>query len=115
MTSASWLATSRYFRESGLGILRITIDTAGASEALGLLDGGDRRPGRARRPDRAPRDRTRRAPAGNGPNALAQCLYGAVAMQTLGVLPGNITLTDRVEVDERLGALVDLVPSVAPG
>ena len=100
----------RYFREpAGWATLRITIDTAGASEALGafstaVIDV------QVEHVDQIVHRAIERgeAPAGTDPNALAQCLYGAVTMQTLGVRLGNITLTDE-EVDERSGALVDLV------
>ena len=100
----------RYLSEpAGWATLRITIDTAGASEALGAFSTAviDVQVEHVDQIVRRAIDRGE-APAGTDANALAECLYGAVTMQPLAVRLGSITLTDE-EVDERSGALVDLV------
>lgn len=98
-----------FLQPAGWASLRITIDTAGAPQRLGRfseavadvqVENIDRILQRA-----AERGETE---PGISPNAIAECLYGSVTMQTLGIRLEGRDLTGE-EVAERAEALVDLV------
>ena len=99
-----------YFRSpAGWATLRITIDTAGAQQRLGRfteavsdvqVDNVEKILQRAV---------TRgECPDGISPNAVAECIYGSVTMQTLGLRLGDREL-GADEIDERATELVDIV------
>ena len=98
------------FREpAGWATLRITIDTAGAPQRLGRftesvadvqVDHVDKILQRAvARGD---------AIEGISPNAVAECIYGSVTMQTLGLRLDGRELSAS-EIEERATELVDIV------
>jgi len=99
-----------HFREpAGWASLRVTIDTAGAPEPLGRFSQSvadvqvehvDDILRRAVVRGEATRDVSA--------NAVAECIYGSVTMQTLGIRLEGQSLEDA-EIDERAAALVDLV------
>ena len=100
----------RQFREpAGWASLRIMIDTAGAAEPLGrftetVADVQVERVEAILQRAAARGETTE----GVSANALAECIYGSVTMQSLGVRLDRRALTDA-EIDQRAAALVDLV------
>ena len=100
----------RHFREpAGWATLRITIDTAGASEPLGTFaeevsDQFSEFVGRIVR---------RAVERGEVPSSLrsrlvADCVYGPVVIQSLTARLDSVTLTDE-QVDERVREIVAIV------
>ena len=106
----------RQFREpAGWASLRIMIDTAGAAEPLGrftetVADVQVERVEAILQRAAARGETTESVSA----NAVAECIYGSVTMQSLGVRLDGRTLTDA-DIDQRAAALVDLVLDGALG
>ena len=94
---------------AGWATLRITIDTAGAPHRLGRFSEAVADV-QVENIDRILQRAVERGETlgGISPNAIAECLYGSVTMQTLGVRLDAGELTDD-EISERSSALVDLV------
>ncbi|WP_395657330.1 TetR/AcrR family transcriptional regulator [Nocardioides sp.] len=100
----------RYFREpAGWASLRIIIDTAGAPEPLGRFSEAVADV-QVEHVEKILQRAVQRGEAKDGvsPNAVAECLYGSVTMQTLGVRLDGGALEDA-QIDERAAALVEIV------
>ena len=99
-----------FLQPAGWASLRIIIDTAGAPQNLGRFTEAvsDVQVDNVARILVRAAERGEMAP-GTSPNAVAECIYGAVTMQTLGLrLLGRQQLTAE-DVTERAEALVELV------
>jgi len=98
------------FREpAGWATLRITIDTAGAPQRLGRFSEAvaDVQVDHVERILQRAVERGE-ASTGISPNAVAECIYGSVTMQTLGVRLEARELSDE-EIAERAAEIVDVV------
>ena len=98
-----------FLQPAGWASLRITIDTAGAPQRLGRFSEAVADV-QVENIDRILERAVARgeATAGVSPNAIAECVYGSVTMQTLGIRLEGRELTAE-EIDERSAALADLV------
>jgi AcrR family transcriptional regulator len=94
---------------AGWASLRITIDTAGAPHRLGRFSEAVADVQVEHIDNILQRAVARgEAPAGISPNAVAECIYGSVTMQTLGLRLGGVELADS-QIDARAAELVDVV------
>ena len=99
-----------HFRDpAGWASLRITIDTAGAPQRLGRFSEAvaDVQVDFVEQILRRAAARGE-APGSVSPNAVAECIYGSVTMQTLGLRLEGKELDDSA-IAERSTALVDIV------
>lgn len=98
-----------FLRPAGWASLRIIIDTAGSHQHLGHFSESVTAV-QVENVDRILQRAVERGEiaAGISPNAVAECLYGSVTMQTLGLRLEGRGLTDE-DVAERADALVALV------
>ncbi|HEU5039125.1 MAG TPA: TetR/AcrR family transcriptional regulator [Nocardioides sp.] len=99
-----------YFRSpAGWASLRITIDTAGSPKSLGRFTQAVSDV-QVEHVEKLLQRATARGdgPEGISPNAVAECIYGSVMMQTLGLRLNGRELGDD-DIEARANELVDIV------